>query len=133
MKRWLLLAVPLLAGSCDDHLIGECDADAETLPATWAGVEDLFVQQCVVCHTASGPGGFDLSEAIENELADDDDSNNYYVIPGDPENSVLWQSLIWEGSIAPMPEGAQQPLSECAIGHVEAWIAAGATLSGGAR
>ena len=125
--------IPLLLASltaCDDHLLGEAaDEGTGTEPlytSDWQGVQDFFDAECNVCHVAGGAGGFSLVDAIDADLADADDSNNVWVIPGDAAGSRLWESIAWTGTAIPMPAGAQAALPENEIGHVRDWIDAGA-------
>ena len=74
-------------------------------------------------------GGIVLETVIREDLSDGDDSNNVLVIPGDADNSLLWQSIAWEGDAVPMPSGALVPLPACKAAHVKEWIDGGASLA----
>lgn len=132
--RSLALCALALAG-CDDHLLGRPTDDAVPSAYTcdWEGVQAFFQSYCDACHTTSssgsvGSGGFDLRVEIEADLADDDHGNNAYVIPGNPGDSVLWQSLAGTGTAILMPLGYSEPLDDAIIEHVRCWIAEGAPL-----
>lgn len=124
-RAWLVL---VLVG-CDDHLIGDCaDPDAQVYDPIWRGVTDLIGRECAACHSAGGTAS-DLELAIYDELADGDPANDFLVVPGNPEASILWQALSWSGEVPTMPAGAQTPLAACKIEHVRAWIESGASLA----
>lgn len=127
-RIWLVL--PLLLLSCDDHQIGECtDPKVRVYESNWTGVGEFLERECATCHGDGGVGGVYLEQVLWEDLSDADDANNVLVFPGDPDNSLLWQTLVWEGLAAPMPDGAQAPLAACKIDHVKEWIETGASLA----
>lgn len=122
-------ALLLLLCACDDHLIGDCsDPAARVYEPIWGGVTDLFGRECAACH-AEGATAINLETAIYDELADGDPANDFLVVPGSPDTSILWQALVWSGDVPTMPAGAQTPLAACKIEHVREWIESGASLA----
>lgn len=77
----------------------------------------LWEGECVACHNGSEPP--DLRP--ENSYSDLLDG---FVVPGDPDASILYRSLIWDDGISNMPITTQWPDSQIAL--VEAWIEQGA-------
>lgn len=128
-----VLAVALGAG-CDDHIVGPQAQpgyfeDPPEYQATWLGVKTFFADSCDSCHNDAEIGRFDLTEAIEIELSSDlAEEDLYYVVPGDPEESVLWQTLTGRGAVTLMPFGSAVPLPEQTVIHVHEWIDQGARL-----
>ncbi len=128
--RLPLLILLASALGCDDHLIGECtDPDVRLYEPNWNGVGEFLDKECLTCHGEGGVGGIVLETVIREDLSDEDDSNNVLVIPGDADNSLLWQAIAWEGDASPMPAGAITPLPGCKIDHVKEWIDSGASLA----
>lgn len=119
----------LLVAGCDDHLLGVLpDGEAPSAyTCDWAGVREFFDDYCHACHSGANPsGGFDLVATIEAELGGAEEP--FYVVPGDPDASRLWQSLAGIGSATLMPYGYTIPLELAQTGHVECWIREGAQL-----
>ena len=120
----------LLMLGCDDHLLGVPPEGAEPPAAytcDWVGVQAFFDDYCQSCHSGANPsGGFDLVQVIEAELGGQGEP--YYVVPGDPEASRLWQALAGIGSATLMPYGYTVPLETSLTQHVECWIGEGASL-----
>ena len=126
-----LFALGFLLFGCDDHVLGDPIIDdtgtgsGSMYAADWDGVQAFFEVRCDACH---GPGNdFDLRAVIETELAATDPSGNFYVVPGDSADSVLWSSIDQSGTAVPMPLGSPR-LDEEEFEHIQAWIDAGAPL-----
>lgn len=73
--------------------------------------------QCVGCHQGNEPP--DLRDNVSYE-----ELLNGYVVPGDAEGSILYQSLLGSNGISLMPPGAKWPDSK--INTVKNWIDQGA-------
>lgn len=119
----MLRIVPLLVlGACDDHLFPSVAVEAGACEPTWSGMEAIFVAHCDSCHPAvSSP---DLHADISAEAAA---GGGAYLLPGDPEGSLLYQ--VFEGVDAIlMPFGATEPLPEETRACVYDWIANGAVV-----
>ena len=104
---------------CDDHLfVHETEGLYE---ATWEGVERSMEDWgCTGCHSSQLPL---LPGAVTDDIAQE---SGLYVVPFSPEESTLWQVLIFADGYVGMPLGA--PLPEEEIAHVEQWILDGALL-----
>lgn len=116
--RWMGLVTGLLACSGG----GEPDsgpAPDAAYPSTFDGVAAMMEDHCVRCH---GPGGqadfLPLPDIVGLELVQ---GEPWLVVPGDPDNSRLWQ-VLQSGAMPLDTDG----LPHFKRSHVEAWIAAGA-------
>ena len=87
---------------------------------TWTGVQQLFVEHCDACHPAEQ--GLDL----HTELQYPSTSGYNYVVPGDPENSLLWAAVTYEYLSPRMPPQGQLPAET--IQAIYDWILAGAVF-----
>lgn len=112
---------------CNGDKTGESGGTGDTggpaYDATWTGVQELFVDHCDRCHPSMQY--VDLHVDI---AADVTSAAGYYVVPGDPDNSVLWQLVS-----APSPFQSAMPydtglLPLATVDPIREWIAAGAPL-----
>jgi hypothetical protein len=112
--RWIAAALALGCGAPDgtDTDTTTDTTSGNTYPSTWDGVEQLYVDHCDICHPSIS--FIDL----HTETLD-------YVIPGDAENSILWQDVSGM-STSPMPQSGLLPLED--VAHVKEWIEAGAVV-----
>ena len=107
---------------CDDHLFpaGHSVSDDGYAP-TWDGVQALMSDAgCLSCHTSLAPM---LPTAVEDDL---NEGGGLYVVPGEPENSLLLRVLVYEEGLVGMPPSG--PLPQDQIAPVEQWILNGAFL-----
>ena len=118
--RWAGLVLVLLG--CDDHLFPAGSMVSEDgYEATWDGVQMLMSDAgCFDCHAGLAPM---LPSAIEDDLMQ---GAGALVIPGDPENSLLWRVLMYEEGLVGMPPSG--PLGQDQLAPVEQWILEGAPL-----
>ncbi len=86
---------------------------------TWAGMERFFAEQCDACHPSQQ--GLDLHTGIPEDIA----TYQYYVKPGEPDQSRLWLSI--SGPYATMPYQAPLLPAEV-IEPVRVWIENGAVI-----
>ena len=119
------------------------DAAGETAAPPFDLIQQIFVDNCVSCHS---PGAdVDLSPAVAwSNLVNrpppaTEACGGTLVIPGNAAMSYLYQKLSLDqpcsGARMPRSEFASDPLPDCAIALVGSWIAAGApgpTSDGGA-
>ena len=83
-------------------------------------VQLVFKNKCVVCHGgANAKGGLDLRSLAAAIKGGD---SGEAIKPGDPDNSLLWQSLS-EGTMP--PKGKEKPTA-AELKLIREWIAAGA-------
>ena len=105
----------LLACGGDGESTPTADTGSDATPAAytedWDGVQKLFEDHSDSCHPATT--SIDLRADIDT-----------YVVPGDPENSRLWEALQAQSISTMMPPSGKLP--DESIAHVEAWILAGA-------
>lgn len=127
-----MLGVAILIGlvACDNTLFGVPiggDGGAVELEyeVSFAGVEAMWVDHCQVCHPAVDPFALEiLVEDLEQE-------SGSYVVPGDPEGSLLWRLISatrLDGDPRTMPDGAPTGLRPSEREHVRLWIIDGAPL-----
>ena len=118
----------LLLLACDDIVLGPPTTQVTTAPDTadWCAVETILTNHCATCHSAaSASGGLDLETDPYAAIVNIDASaGGALVLPGDAENSVLYQRIAGlSGSIMP-PGGA---LDAALVDTVGAWIDDGAS------
>ena len=122
MKTWHWAVLGGMLLGCDDHLFPSGSSVAEDgYDATWDGVQRLMSDAgCLECHAALAP-------ILPSELEDDiTQALGEYIVPGEPENSLLWRVLMYEEGLVGMPPSG--PLGEENIAPVEQWILDGAPL-----
>lgn len=127
---WLLL---LALVGCDDTIFGtgpQVEPGAYT--ADWEGMQDLFLDECLACHSAAGPSGaLDLETDACDALVGVAGNHPAYggtarVEPGDHESSILWHKLSNTGEYGGvMPPGGA--LDSSTVDAVAEWIDAGAS------
>ena len=119
-SRWAGFVVLLLG--CDDHVFPAGPPVSEDgYEASWDGVQLLMSDMgCLDCHVALEPI---LPEDLEDDIIG---SLGTYVVPGEPENSLLWRVLVYEEGLVGMPPTV--PLERDLIAPVEQWILDGAPL-----
>jgi len=127
MYRFLFAALLVGCGASDGGDSGEITPTTDetteppvTYDATWAGVEQLFVDSCDSCHPATN--GIDLHADITADIAS---GSGAYVIAGDPDNSLLWK-VIGTSTLSFMPTTGQLPTET--VDHVRVWIEDGAVV-----
>ncbi len=90
-------------------------------------IQPLIQAKCIACHGQEGQkvkGGLDLS-TLESALIGGD-SGSSVLVPGMPEDSLLYQSITWHDEDLQMPPKENDRLSQGQIDAVRQWIAAGA-------
>ena len=109
--------------------------DDTSEPPEFGVIANVIRQNCAIssgCHAGEGHRGFGVpggSMADDSTVADTlqqaeiGDSNDPLVVPGNAEQSALYQVLIGDGR-PEMPQSG--PLDESTIETVRLWIAAGA-------
>lgn len=139
--RWAGMMALLAVAGCDDALYGLPLATSvkggggggggETAlryTSDWEGVMALSDHRCGECHSAGGS-----AETMPFPLALQVDAitgAGLWVVPYDPDGSALWRVLTGDlaaGDFGVMPLlGVPLPYAE--VGHVRAWIEAGAVV-----
>lgn len=131
-----LTALALLAApGCDSDGSGEGSGGGggtPAEPATLTQVEaQVFAISCTfsTCHAgAVGAGGLNLQGDSYEKLvgvASPNETDKQYVVPGDPDASLLMERLVTEDTVKRMPQGTE-PLDDARIELVRSWIADGA-------
>lgn len=93
----------------------------------YASVVQVFDGSCVGCHGPNNPpGGLDLETDPCSAIVDVPSSQSVpYVVPGDPEGSLLWSRIADNGTHGSvMPPSGKMPQAN--IDTVAAWIEGGA-------
>jgi hypothetical protein len=123
---WFVL---FLVGCDDDYFLPD---GGDTVPVTgdgWCAVKSILANECSACHGSGALGGLDVvTDPYPNLVnkAAAADAARTLVIPGDADNSFLYQKLLDNppvGGVMP-PGGALEPAS---LEIIRAWIADGAT------
>lgn len=126
-QRFLFGFMALVLAACDDTVFtggGSTDVPAD-YTANFAGVNALFEDHCVGCHSSGTPTT--LPADLEADLAS---GAGMIVVAGDPDGSVLWRVLALPADqldtddVGVMPFGAQLPHAQ--VAHVKTWIEGGA-------
>lgn len=124
------MMLPLALAACDGGPATETDTDTDPptdtdvpLPysSDWDGVQQMFTDHCDVCHPSQN--GFDLRMRISEDVAD---GTEFYIVPGDPSASRLWNLITPSDVGFSMPPAGHLPADQTA--HVAEWIQAGAPI-----
>ncbi len=123
MRYLGLVALALLiTAGCDDTLF---PGNERVYEPNWLGVQVFTFDHCAQCHPSLAEPAFPA--AIEEDIRNED---GVYVVPGDPEASLLWRVLSSDdrltGDPPKMPLG--RPLRPERVAFVREWILAGAPL-----
>lgn len=123
MVRWAWVVL-LPWGGCDDFVYGVAEDECPNVGEGFDGVREAFDASCHGCHGAS-PIGNDLDLVTDpyTALVDGTGSTSIpYVVPGDPDNSYLYQKITGTNSdgTAVMPVGGALP--SCVTDLVRDWI-----------
>jgi hypothetical protein len=119
----ILIFLGIVFIACDDT-INSTDIDKVIIPDSNVSysqyIAPLFEVKCVTCHDGS-------SDSNLPNLTDFSFVDGYYVVPGEPGQSVLVYTI--EGNVPPfplMPPGGYRALNENQVNGVKTWIAEGA-------
>ena len=106
----------LVSNSCY-YDVADAEIDPDEIISYSADIQPIFNNHCTSCHPdlAANP---DLSEGNSYNSI----TNGTYIIPEDPEGSLLFQRLLGNPSIMP-PSGS---LSASEIATIRTWIEQGA-------
>jgi hypothetical protein len=114
-----------LGGSARIDSCGICSLPGvETSCVSFAlDVLPILLEACPSCHGASGG----LSLFTYDQLMSGSSANGPVVVPGDPEQSILWQKLVGQPTFGDrMPPAPEAPLSDESIELFSSWIQGGA-------
>jgi WD40 repeat protein len=109
-----------------------CGLPASAAPVSFRSeIAPIFLEQCQGCHGgAEQKGGYRLDTF--DFLSRNDDPSEPALVPGKPEKSRLYTSLVAADSDERMPKKAP-PLPSSQAELVKRWIAEGASYDGGER
>lgn len=122
LRTFLLAAAstPLFAACPATDLPSEdTGTPPEAYPATWAGMESLFVDHCDSCHPAQQ--GLDLHTGIPEDIAGD----QLFVVPGNPDASLMWLEVSGQSTLTMPLDGV---LDAAVVEPMRVWIEAGAVV-----
>jgi WD40 repeat protein len=121
-----LLPLGLAAGAA------VCGVPADAAPVSFrTEIAPIFLEHCQGCHGASEQkGGYRLDTF--DFLSRNEDPSEPVLMPGTPEKSRLYTSLVSAESNERMPQKAA-PLPSAQAELVKRWIAEGASYDGGER
>ncbi|MDI3269808.1 MAG: cytochrome b N-terminal domain-containing protein [Bacillota bacterium] len=94
--------------------------------AKWSDVSKIFQAYCASCHISTTSGGLSLA-SYESTMKGG--QNGAVIVPGKPEESLLWLVINGEANqynVPPMPLGGQ-PIPATARQTIENWIKDGAS------
>jgi hypothetical protein len=119
IKILILMGMALFLGSCYyDTFPEEEEGPAPTDVSYSQDIQPLWNNDCTSCHPRLAQP--DLTEANSyNSLISGD-----YVVKGNADASVLYQSLLGSNGVSLMPTSGQWPIQS--IKKVETWINEGA-------
>ena len=116
----ILVTVSLFISSCYyDSIYEPIDTGGNGEPEVVSYQNDIIPLwgQCVGCHNGNQPPNLEDNVSYDSLL-------NGFVVPGDADASILYQSLLGINGVSLMPPGAQWPDSK--INLVRDWINQGA-------
>jgi hypothetical protein len=106
----------------------------------FALVQRIFTDDCTTCHSGAGPMVSLAAPASWGNIVGmpppaPETCGGVLVVPGNPDASYLYQKLSSAtpcyGSQMPIGEFTSNPLPDCVVAIVRAWIAEGAPGPGG--
>lgn len=127
----LVLAATCLSLLCSQRTTWAADAGHEKLNPQAAEklfalkVYPLLKEKCFGCHSADQDDiRGDLDLLTREKMLKGGESEEPSLIPGDPEQSPLYQAILWDG--LEMPPKENDRLTDDEVEQVRLWIAAGA-------
>ena len=118
IKILILMGMGLFLNSCYYDTFPEEQGPDPTDVSYSEDIQPLWNNDCTSCHPSLAPP--DLKEPNSyNSLI-----SGGYIVKGNADDSVLYQSLLGSNGVSPMPPAGQWPIES--IKKVEAWINEGA-------
>jgi len=114
-KILILLGMGVFLSSCYYDTYMEVDVPVPDVVSYSADIQPLWNADCISCHGGNAPN-------LEAPAGRSWTNLQPYVVPGDPENSPLYHTLIRTNK--PMPPGSAW--AQWKIDLVEKWIEQGA-------
>lgn len=118
--RWIrqlaILVLFMMLYSCYYDVVSD-DSDPEGVISFSQDIQPIFDSHCISCHPSISPNP-DLTEGNSYNSI----NNGIYIIPEEPETSLLYQRMLGNPGIMP-PSGR---LSDPDIALVRVWIEQGA-------
>ena len=118
IKILILTVMAFSLGSCYNDTFPEDNGPAPEDVSYSEDIQPMWDNDCVSCHPTVAPPNLKPGVSYNSLL------NGGYVIPGNADDSVLYQSLLGTNGVSLMPPAGIWPASE--IKKVEAWINEGA-------
>jgi hypothetical protein len=110
-------------------------ADPGAAAPPFALLQQIFTDDCTTCHSGAGPmvslsTGVSWANLVQQPPPAPESCGGVLVVPGQPESSYLYQKLSSPtpcyGMQMPIGEFTSDPLPDCVVAIVRAWIAEGA-------
>ncbi|MEL4455123.1 hypothetical protein [Lutimonas vermicola] len=119
VKILILMAMGLFLGSCyNDTFPEEEEGPAPTDVSYSEKIQPLWNTDCTSCHPSIAQPDLSSNNSYNSLI------NGGFVIPGNADDSVLYQSLLGSNGVSLMPTSGQWPISQIKL--VESWINEGA-------
>jgi hypothetical protein len=107
---------------------------ADAGPPTFALVQRIFTDNCVSCHTTGADldlsSGHAWSDLVGHAAPPSEACGGTLVVAGDPDHSYLIEKLASDapcsGERMPRTDFGSNPLPDCLVATLRAWVAAGA-------
>jgi hypothetical protein len=111
--------------------------DGASTSPTFEVIQEVFVQNCVSCHTTASDLDLSVGHAWANLVGQAapraESCGGTLVVPGNPSGSYLYQKISaptpCSGLQMPRGDFGSEPLPDCLVTLVRAWIAGGALES----
>ncbi|HLK90220.1 MAG TPA: hypothetical protein VKZ18_10020 [Polyangia bacterium] len=102
-------------------------------------VQAIFTRNCIICHAQGNDldlvDGVAWQDLVDHAAPSAEACGGTLVVPGNPDGSYLYQKLTdpspCSGSQMPRTDLLPDPLPDCVIALVRAWIAEGAPNAAG--
>jgi hypothetical protein len=110
-------------------------ADPSAAAPSYAIVQRIFTENCVTCHTSGQARvnllpGVSWMDLVRQPAPAPETCGGTLVVPGQPNASYLFEKLSASspcyGEQMPLSDFGSQPLPDCVVAIVQAWIAEGA-------
>jgi hypothetical protein len=126
------------AGAPDRHYVdprADVCADPSAAAPAYPLVQRIFTENCTACHTVGEPrvnltSSVSWGDLVQQPAPAPEMCGGILVVPGQPSASYLFQKLSAAspcyGEQMPLSDFGSQPLPDCVVAIVRAWIAEGA-------
>jgi hypothetical protein len=119
-KAAILILILALSGCYYDEIVEEFvpDIPDDVVVSYELDVQPIFTASCASCHPTIADPDLTAGSSYSSII------NGGYIVPEDPDASILYQTLITTNAQELMPPSAALPASDIKI--IETWIKQGA-------